>query len=376
MNEIALVIGEDHYNTLGLVRSLGEGNLPVHLIVKSNNSKSFVSKSKYIFKYWVKSDINEIVELLNGEYFVDRKVIVFCSSDQIVNELDRFRGVLIHDIVLPKISMKLGGFDNLTNKTFVTTLADEHGITVPQSWRVSREELESFEKNILNNISFKCIVKPAKSEFGVKDDIRICCNQEEISKELRDLFTRMDVVQVQEFIDKDIEINLLGAALNNGDVIIPGIMYKLKHNKNHYEFYSEIREIDNSKRELVNLISSFVKKIEYQGLFGVELMVVRNKFYFLEINLRNDANSYSITNGGVNLPLIYFISCVNGNITKQNLVLRNKCNYVNEIAYFKYLFETKFEFFEFFKIILKADCFMYFNKKDIKPFIYKYLKFF
>ena len=47
----AIVIGSDHYNTLGVIRSLGEKGIPVYLILITQN-EGFVDKSKYVAQSW------------------------------------------------------------------------------------------------------------------------------------------------------------------------------------------------------------------------------------------------------------------------------------------------------------------------------------
>ena len=46
MKEI-IVIGADHHNTLGVLRSLGEKGINSILLLISENKKSYVAKSKY-----------------------------------------------------------------------------------------------------------------------------------------------------------------------------------------------------------------------------------------------------------------------------------------------------------------------------------------
>ena len=45
MKAKALVISEDHYNALGVIRSLGEEGIPVDLILTTESKKTFVDKN-------------------------------------------------------------------------------------------------------------------------------------------------------------------------------------------------------------------------------------------------------------------------------------------------------------------------------------------
>ena len=46
MENKAILITEDHYNALGVIRSLGEKNIAVDLILTSDTYDSFISRSK------------------------------------------------------------------------------------------------------------------------------------------------------------------------------------------------------------------------------------------------------------------------------------------------------------------------------------------
>ena len=58
-------------------------------------------------------------------------------------------------------------------------------------------------------------------------------------------------------------------------------------------------------RNIINSISNLIRTIGYVGLFSVEMMHCKTdeKFYFTEINLRNDGAESFVTKYGANLPL-------------------------------------------------------------------------
>ena len=55
------VIGGNHHNTLGVVRSLGYKGLRPPVIIVSSQKKPYVCNSKYIEKYKILSVAEEIV---------------------------------------------------------------------------------------------------------------------------------------------------------------------------------------------------------------------------------------------------------------------------------------------------------------------------
>lgn len=48
-----------------------------------------------------------------------------------------------------------------------------------------------------------------------------------------------------------------------------------------------------------------MKDIGYEGIFSVELMFAKGKYYFLEVNLRNDGCCWLYTVGGINYPYLW-----------------------------------------------------------------------
>lgn len=62
-----IVFGSEHYNPLGIIRSLGEAGIsPIAVIVRSN--RPFASKSKYIKKLHLVDSIVEGYTLIQNTY--------------------------------------------------------------------------------------------------------------------------------------------------------------------------------------------------------------------------------------------------------------------------------------------------------------------
>ena len=82
-----IVFGFEHYNPLGIVRSLGENGIsPVGIIIK--NSRRITSKSKYFEKIHFVENIEQGYNILLKEYGKASKDGVFTSDDQITSYFD------------------------------------------------------------------------------------------------------------------------------------------------------------------------------------------------------------------------------------------------------------------------------------------------
>jgi len=66
-----------------------------------------------------------------------------------------------------------------------------------------------------------------------------------------------------------------------------------------YSFLSEkFNCVDDDK------VTTFLKKIEYHGIFDIEFMISNAQAYFVGINLQNGGSSYMLTKTGVNMPYL------------------------------------------------------------------------
>lgn len=75
-----IVFGGEHYNPLGVIRSLGEfGIKPVYIVMDSK--LKFASKSKYIHKVHVVSSIEEGYKLLLDVYGNEKNKPFLYSTD-------------------------------------------------------------------------------------------------------------------------------------------------------------------------------------------------------------------------------------------------------------------------------------------------------
>ena len=81
MDNQVIVIGTDHHNTLGIIRSLGEeGKLPI--VMLPNLKLAFITKSKYINKVIWFDKPNDVIDILLRDYVNEtNKAIIICAED-------------------------------------------------------------------------------------------------------------------------------------------------------------------------------------------------------------------------------------------------------------------------------------------------------
>lgn len=297
-----VIVGGNHHNTLGVIRSLGEEGVPSSrikvLIVGRNVSKTnIVSSSKYVDKGNVDYvDANEdVVSWLMSNTEDTFKQVVICCSDGTAEAVISEHDQLERWYETPSTRADIR---ELMSKDIQSEFAKRAGFRVPESMVVNTSHPCSWGL-------FPCISKPIKSSVaGGKSNIQISENKEELDGHL--LEAKADYVQIQQYIDRAMEFQLIGCSLNAGEIIIiPGytdILRQPKNTNTGYLRYSPISNFDFDR----DAVEAFIRGIGYSGLFSLEFLRGQDGVdYFLEINMRNDGNAYCVKTAGVNLPFIW-----------------------------------------------------------------------
>ena len=297
-----IVIGGLHHNTLGCIRALGEDsdkkcNIHVLVIGKHLNRKNILSTSKYVTAdtiHYLDSD-EDIIPWLIEFHRDGKRWTIICCSDGSAEVVLNHNKELHKQYNVPTIGIKDVDY---MSKEIQTNIAVDCGLQVPISKSMATQDHISWS-------IFPCIIKPLKSVAGKgKADIHIVRSLEELQNALSN--TGAESVQLQQYIEKKMEYQLIGCSLRGGEqIIIPGYTSIIRQPENTNTGYLQYLPIDELHFDRA-AVERFISKIGYSGLFSVEF--IRDKDdndYFLEINLRNDGNAYCVKTAGVNLPFIW-----------------------------------------------------------------------
>lgn len=255
------------------------------------------------------------------------------------------------------------------DKKYQRNLAVECGLRIPHSLMSGSVQniLRTNEETLTTK--FPCILKPENSTDGNKSDISICHNINDLINSLSKVDKHKKLI-VEEYIDKNAEFQLIGCSLND-TIIIPGYTYIIRQPKTTNTGYLKYSPIDDGyiNEELINKAKLFINRIGYKGLFSIEFIRDRiGNDYFLEINMRNDGNSYCVTCAGINLPYIWYKYSPESSYSIEEPIKFNKTIYwmpesdlrnAKNIGIFKWLSEW-----------LCAKGHGVANLKDIAPIIY------
>lgn len=361
VNRQVIVIGGNHHNTLAILRSLGEKGVHSSLIVLTGDKKPFTTYSKYIKRSIILRSYEGIKDAMYELKEADEKPIVIACSDRVSSYLDLNRDELREHFLLPE-SDKQGRITELMEKNKMSNLAAECGFQIPYSVVLDTHQYDT------SYIEFPCIIKPLSSIEGTKSDIFVCNNEKEFIQKMS--LVRCPKVQVQQYIDKDIEYQLIGLSLKGGEeVIIPGASVILRQPENtNTGFLKYIPKCGFNYEE--NICKDFLKATRYSGLFSLEFLRGKDgKDYFMEINFRNDGNSICVTASGMNLPYIWYLyNCSYPYLDELNYDGMREVFVMPEIEDFHNVMIGKLSLWQWLRDIKKTDRFMEYSKYDQSPF--------
>lgn len=358
-----IVVGEEHYTPLGVIRSLGEqGIRPVAIILKpqAKHIANVASTSKYISKLHIVSSYDDVYDLIKKNYSNQKlKPFIIPCDDIIVAKLDEHFEELKGSFYI----QNAGGncrISHFEKKEVLNDLAIQCGFDVAETWRIDKNEIPK-------NIKYPVITKPFESYDGWKQDYYICKNEDELRNALTKVKGR---VFLQHYIKKVNELCLDGVVVNKGKEVFVSIASTYTYVLPDY--YSMEMIVDNFKDEsLKKMFDDIFEKIQYEGIFSAEFMIdKKGKLWFLEINFRNSTWSYASTSLGMNLPCIWAYGMLNSclpnhiyrDIPKNYIALAEVTDFEKRVREYK-LITLK----EWFSSVKKADCLFFYNKYDKKP---------
>ena len=363
MKKDVIVFGNDHTNSVGVIQSLGQAGYKFIGLLFGCRS-DFVSSSKYTKGVITAKGAQECIEKLlkniptnNGK----TPIIACCDTAALILEqnADRLKEYFVFEYATNY------SIEYLSKKENQVRLATESGFNVPKSWNLRDS------KRIPIDITYPCILKPLVSCEGAKSDIRVCKTREELEKNLNSLAYTKNVL-LQQYIDRDYEISILGCGLKSGQCVIPVVENKLTLYPKDVglECLANMQPLEDSP--IKTSIEALIEKTGFVGLFSVEMMHCKddNKFYFTEINLRNDGAEALVTKYGANLPLNHVENLLDLPLTEQKVFRPGY--YIWDMHHFLSLIHGDISVTTWLKELRMSNGFMLYFKDDKKPFFKQY----
>lgn len=362
MNRV-IILGNDHTNSLGLVQTLGKSGFQVYAFVWGIKT-GFVASSKYATEVIGAQSIQGCIDLMLHEFAESDNIIpIIACCDSAALALEKNKEKLANKFIFEYSTEYPLEF--LFKKENQVRLATESGFFVPKTWNLSDSKI------VPKDVVYPCLIKPLVSCEGAKTDIHVCRNEDELRKNLDNLkYTTM--VLLQQYIERDYEISILGCGLKNGVCLIPAVENKLTL----YPKYVGLECVANMQplvdKHIISSIHNLIKAIGYVGVFSVEMMHCRidDKFYFTEINLRNDGANAFVYKYGVNLPLNHIEDLTGKPLTQFNDF--HPGFYIWDMHHFLSLVHREIGITQWIKELRVSKGFLTYFSDDKKPFFKQY----
>lgn len=359
-----IIFGNDHTNSVGVIQSLGKVGYRIVALLFGDKT-GYVNASKYTTQIISGSSPQDCLnKLMALDFPTDAKIPILPTCDIAAITLEQNNEELNNRFLFEHADNY--SIAESSKKENQVIFATECGFNVPKTWSLP-------DLNIIpNDIIFPCLIKPLISCEGAKSDIRICRSLEDLKQNLRTLNITKHVL-IQQYIERDYEISILGCALSDGTCLLPAVEDKLTlYPKNvGLECLANIHPLTDN--DIIRSINNLIRGIGYVGLFSVEMMHCKtdNKFYFTEINLRNDGAEAFITKYGSNLPLNHVEDLLGLPLTVQSTFAPGF--YIWDMHHLKSFLSRDISILTWLKEIFKSRGFLMYDKSDLKPFFRQYI---
>lgn len=349
----------DDFNTLGLMRELGQSDLDLLFLVKG--SAGFAVKSTYCKQYVETDTIEDGYQyLLKHHANKTNKPILVISSDEIITFVDQHKEEFEKHFIVPGTTQK-GNVEKYIDKNTMTALAQQLGILCPASRAITKG-------SDIIGIEYPCLIKPSHQKPGHYNEFKfkICKNENALKRTL--YFVRPDSeFIVQQYIPKKLDLLVYGSRMWDGNTVIAGAFIRDRWadsgSSSHGYFSQEVPACADTDK-----IRQFVEHIDYHGLFSVEYGLLDDKAYFFEINLRNDGTSHYFYQAGANLPLAYVYSSAGLDYTQIPAKVTGQQWFIDELFDVENVLLGKINKKVWQQDMAQATVFKYYDKEDTAPY--------
>lgn len=354
-----IVFCVDHYNPLGMCRSLGEeGIRPIVILIGEH--PVLINHCKYVKTlHMVKTPKDGLTLLINRYGNEPEKPFVLTGSDDLTELLDQHYDDLIDKFYFFNAGAK-GMISYYMNKETICDLAQKCGLDKPNGEILHRGEVPA-------SLKYPIITKVTMSIKGAwKKDVHICKDKQELIDVWPNI--KANEILAQEYIVKKNELCVDGFSINGGaEVCFPNTSEYIRFTKDGYGNYMWIKPYEDA--EVREKIKHIMRETNFSGIFSLECLIDQNdKLHFLEVNFRNSTWSYAYTFAGLNLPYHWAKATLEGHIDYSGIHLITKpFRAMAEINDFREA-ARKVGFMKWFWQFMTVDVHYTFNKKDMKPF--------
>lgn len=363
--QIIIVFAIEHYNPLGVIRTLGKRGIRPDYIAEKGRVR-LSSKSKYLNKVHEVENVEEGYEVLLREYGKvyesGKKPIIICSDDKTIGHLDQHYDELKDKFIFFNAEKK-GRIIDYMDKFRILELAKKHGLNILDSRVVKRGEIPG-------DLKYPIITKSiSPNSGGWKSDVFICENASELSEAFKKI--KSEEVLLQQFVEKKNEYAVEGCSVNHGKNTLLSIYSTYNYLiKGYYSPYRTSGSFHNS--EIEKGLRGMIEEIGFEGIFDAEFLIgPDDQYYFLEVNFRNTTWSYA--SDVLGMPLAYlWVKATLGGMDLEKAFKPNKGPILCMVEPIDYNLRCKQRGYckvKWFGELLRCKCKDYWNWRDLRPSI-------
>lgn len=361
---LCIVFALDHYNPLGLIRSLGEAGVrPVFIAVE--HRLDLGAKSRYLSRLHKVKTVEEGYKILLEEYghfSKDERPLLFTSDDRTEGYLDEHYDELKDRFVFFHAG-QTGRVSVFMDKYRILECARKHGLKVLDSIVVKRGVVP-------DGLVYPVITKSISPNVGGwKSDVHICHNSQELQKAYKTIAA--PEVLLQRFIEKKNEYCLDGFCGEQGTNMF--VATASRYNYLLPGYYSPYMTVSNFKEEeLKPCLENMMAEIGFQGIYEIEFLIDQDDHYwFSEINFRNSTWSYAATAAGMPLPVLWAETVLTGKLPENcyKEIPEGFTAMVEPIDYAKRVKTGRSTAAQWLYDFKRCECPFYYNKDDPEPFM-------
>jgi len=307
----ALILG-NHTQGLGIVRSLSDLDLSVHML---NDSKhSVVRFSKHLQKYHsikkgsfenlhTTQGINYLVDTLLSIRHPSKKVLLFCTNEDLTNAIYSRRDDLRHCYYIPNNNI-IPIIDKFIFYNTISAISLLTPVTYVMS-NMNVSDLDEDSRYICKGrlgSSFKLKTGKKAIEFSKNQYDSII---DYVSKKLHP-----DEIVVQAKIENNDRVYSSCGFSIDGSIIQEFQYLKLRQFPAGFGTGTYLESVRNEK--LTSAAAMIIKEFEYTGIFELEFLTYENSIMVLEMNPRTWKSINFATDCGQNLVASYACYGLNG----------------------------------------------------------------
>lgn len=362
----AVIIGGD-FQSLGIIRSIAENNIPIFLI---ENEFSISRFSKYVKRRIFNKKITDesiLVEFLIA--LASRENlngwVLFPNNDEFLKIISKNKDILTQYYKVPYPDWEI--IQKFYFKEIAYKIADDLNIPIPKQFKFN-----NLDEAINSELKFPLVIKPMYKKTRKK--AYRADNIDSFSKTYKNIAAVMGDgnIVVQELIQGGSKILYSYATYFDGERAVCGItVNRLRQHPSDFGTTTYAESVDIPELEVMTI--KLLKEIGFKGVAEVEFMKdeTDNKYKFIEINGRIFGWHVMLKGVGINLPLLLYKTALGESINVKTLSQKVKwIRLITDIPIsIKLIISGRLKIRDYLSSLKGKKEFAVFDLKDPLPFI-------